>query len=101
MILLTGTDCKKISEFCGYKKLYSFKCIKGIKTDTGDILRYILLISRINDNNYLKPDKFFQEYPAYSSKCVDGKPLWMWAREGRLGREISMEDYTWKNGRNI
>ena len=83
MILLTGVDCKKISEFCGYKKLYSFKCIKGIKTDTGDILG-IPRISRINDNNYLKPEKFFQEYPAYSSKCVDGKPLWKWAREGEL-----------------
>ena len=29
--------------------------------------------------------KFFQEYPAYSSRTVDGKPLWQWAREGRIG----------------
>lgn len=83
MILLTGVDCKKISEFCGYKKLYSFKCIKGIKTDTGDILG-IPRISKSNDINDLKPNKFYQEYPAYSSKCVDGKPLWKWAREGEL-----------------
>ena len=83
MILLTGVDCKKISEFCGYKKLYSFKCLKGIKTDTGDILG-IPRISKINDINDLKPNKFYQEYPAYSSKCVDGKPLWKWAREGEL-----------------
>ncbi len=26
-----------------------------------------------------------QEYPPYSSMTVDGKPLWKWAREGRLG----------------
>jgi tRNA U55 pseudouridine synthase TruB len=83
MILLTGVDCKKISEFCGYKKLYSFKCIKGIKTDTGDILG-IPRISKSNDINDLKPNKFYQEYPAYSSKCVDGKPLWKWAREEEL-----------------
>lgn len=83
MILLTGVDCKKISEFCGYKKLYSFKCIKGIKTDTGDILG-IPRISLSNDINDLKPNKFYQEYPVYSSKCVDGKPLWKWAREGEL-----------------
>lgn len=28
--------------------------------------------------------KVEQEYPPYSSRTVDGKPLWMWAREGRL-----------------
>lgn len=84
MILLTGADCMKISEFCGYKKLYSFKCIKGIKTDTGDILGIPRIIRNTNENQNLKPDRFYQEYPVYSSKCVDGKPLWKWAREGKL-----------------
>lgn len=84
MILLTGADCMKISEFCGYKKLYSFKCIKGIKTDTGDILGIPRIIRNTNNINDLKPNRFYQEYPVYSSKCVDGKPLWKWAREDKL-----------------
>ena len=28
--------------------------------------------------------KIEQKYPPYSSRTVDGKPLWMWAREGLL-----------------
>jgi tRNA pseudouridine55 synthase len=28
--------------------------------------------------------KIDQKYPPYSSRTVDGKPLWLWAREGRL-----------------
>lgn len=84
MIILTGVDCKKISEFCGYKKLYSFKCIKGIKTDTGDILGIPRLSDTTREIGDLKPDRFYQEYPVYSSKCVNGKPLWKWARENKL-----------------
>ncbi|MSU45079.1 MAG: hypothetical protein EXS47_00380 [Candidatus Zambryskibacteria bacterium] len=32
--------------------------------------------------------KFEQKYPAYSSKPVNGKPLFQWAREGRIGEVI-------------
>lgn len=29
--------------------------------------------------------KIDQKYPPYSSRTVNGKPLWQWAREGKLG----------------
>ncbi|MEI6659832.1 MAG: hypothetical protein WCK91_00190 [bacterium] len=36
--------------------------------------------------------KFIQKYPPYSSRTVAGKPLYQWAREGRLG-EIEMPSH--------
>ena len=37
--------------------------------------------------------KFVQKYPAYSSRPVNGKSLFQWAREGRLGEiEIPMHE---------
>jgi len=35
-------------------------------------------------NNILKRGVITQQYPPYSSKTVSGKPLWQWAREGKL-----------------
>ena len=84
MILLTDTDCLKMTQFCGYKKLYSFKCIKGFQTDTGDILG----IPKKKETDLITPElipkRFYQKYPVYSSKRVNGKALWQWARDNKL-----------------
>ena len=84
MMLLTDTDCLKMTQFCGYRKLYSFKCIKGIQTDTGDILGIPRKASTDSITPKLNPKKFYQKYPVYSSKRVNGKPLWHWARNNKL-----------------
>ena len=32
----------------------------------------------------LEPHKFIQKFPVYSSRVVNGHPLWWWAKHGRL-----------------
>ena len=51
--------------------------------------------------------KFRQAYPPYSSRTVNGKPLWEWAREGRLSEieipthEVFVEKIEIKNAGSI
>lgn len=89
MILLTDKDVHHKDSFNKLDKVYQVDFMFGFETDTYDILG----ISK-NDhglslhsdtlqkgiNNLLKTKT--QSYPAYSSKTVEGKPLWQWAREG-------------------
>ncbi len=97
LILLTGDDVHKKDEYLGLDKIYEVDFIFGPETDTYDILGLVetdskkiltidesKLIAQINENI----GEFDQKYPVYSSKPVDGKPLFMWAREGRLNEII-------------
>ncbi|MEQ1499944.1 MAG: hypothetical protein ABL917_01060 [Parcubacteria group bacterium] len=70
------------------------KIINGIPLLFSKLLRKApkeLMISTKFPNDITTKDllknigKFEQSYPAYSSKPVDGKPLFQWARECRLG----------------
>lgn len=86
MILLTGEDCKRQPDFTGLRKKYSFKLIRGVITDTNDILGIPQLFpEKIDKSNFkLEPKKFTQKFPVYSSRVVKGHPLWWWAKKGRL-----------------
>ena len=91
LLLLTGSDVHKKEKFLGFEKVYEVDFILGVETDTYDILGMLTsqgkddvsdkhLIQEIN--NLLQITT--QVYPPYSSKPVLGKPLWKWAKEGRL-----------------
>ena len=87
MILLTGEDCKQQPDFTSLSKKYSFKLIRGVITDTNDILGIPKLFQENGDdksNFKLEPKKFTQEFPIYSSRVVKGYPLWWWAKNDRL-----------------
>ena len=86
MILLTGEDCKRQSDFTSLKKKYKFKLIRNIITDSNDILGIPQLFpEKIDKSNFkLEPQKFTQKFPVYSSRVVKGHPLWWWAKKGRL-----------------
>lgn len=50
-------------------------------------------VSRIQKNLSNFTGRFSQSYPPYSSRTVLGKPLWEWARKGKLGEiEIPSHD---------
>ncbi len=95
-ILLVGDAVHHKDEYLGLSKEYTFECLWGFETDTYDILGLVLNSSDSQVDEFkceLEEVKkiaqgFFgkrmQEYPSYSSKPVQGKPLFMWAREGRL-----------------
>lgn len=90
MILLTGNDCKSQPHFISLKKTYRFKCIMGITTDTYDILGIpnLVPVSLIKSTFNLKPQKFSQEFPIYSSRVVNGHPLWWWAKQNRINEIV-------------
>ncbi len=102
LLFLIGDECKKRDEYQNLEKDYEFEVLIGLKTDTLD------LMGRIEDIDSKLPvekievlskviktklssfnGKIKQFYPAYSSFRVNGKPLYWWAREGRLS-EISI-----------
>lgn len=97
LVILSGEALKEKEKYLGLTKTYVFEILWGFSTDTLDLLG---LVSDSNPDTHLavKPPsgerlkdvlgksvgKFEQSYPAYSSKPVLGKPLFQWAREGRL-----------------
>ena len=80
-------------------KTYEFTVLFGIETDTYDMLGYaveerfkqvdsnVKLIVNTFVNNHI--GKQVVAYPPYSSKPVNGKPLFWWARNNKL-KEITM-----------
>lgn len=89
MIMLAGEECKEKDHYLGLSKAYEFEVLVGFETDTYDLLG--LVKSACNET--VSSDRFSevlntfvgeyeQSYPAYSSKPVDGKPLFQHAREG-------------------
>lgn len=93
LILLTGGDVHKKDEFLGLDKVYEIDFIFGPSTDTYDILGLVNNSSddliQVDIDNLGKAlreqiKSYQQSYPPYSSKPVNGKPLFMWAREDKL-----------------
>ncbi len=115
MIVLTGDDCTKKDEYTNLNKQYEVTVLFGFATDTYDLLG---IVERPKKNSEiiahnrlyygLRHDEQFQnsfsgllknftgkidqKYPPYSSRTVNGKPLFQWAREGRLS-EITIPSH--------
>ncbi|MFZ2621256.1 MAG: hypothetical protein WAX85_03075 [Minisyncoccia bacterium] len=96
LLILSGEELKNKDKYLDLKKTYEFEILWGFTTDTLDVLGLVLDSSDIfppesEIKNYLKKmtGKFEQIYPIYSSKPVNGKPLFQWAREGRIN-EVEM-----------
>lgn len=91
VIFLYGDERFKKEEYLSLAKQYKFEIIFGIETDTGDTLGLVSSIDTAMNvvENDLRSElarsirKHIQTYPAYSSKPVQGKPLFQHAREGR------------------
>ena len=94
LILLVGEECKNKERYLGLDKTYEFEVLYGVGTDTGDVLGEIKASTSISDVSALEKmvqssvaceqliGTSTQTYPLYSSKTVDGKPLFAYAREG-------------------
>lgn len=91
LILLTGLDVHKKEQLLGLDKTYEVSFVLGVSTDTYDVLGFSHHISnaRVSQERVVSAIEQLrsiktQTYPAYSSKTVKGKPLFVWAREGLL-----------------
>ncbi|MCX6755370.1 MAG: hypothetical protein NT068_02425 [Candidatus Nomurabacteria bacterium] len=90
MIVLTGEECKNKEKYLSFDKEYEFQVLFGFATDTYDILGKVTqphrqgLWGKKELEKVLKEflGKRKQKYPVYSSKTVDGKPLFSYARNG-------------------
>lgn len=93
LVLLVGDENANRRSLEQVSKVYEVDVVFGIKTDTGDLMGMPTLSDRLPPNIssrvLLQTTASFlgttvQRYHPYSSTRVDGKPLFYWAREGRL-----------------
>jgi len=99
LLLLIGDENKKRKEYERLDKEYEFEVLLGVETDSYDALGIIEKVKgqnpktkfEIRNLNFeisqlLKSfiGSWDQPYPPYSAARVNGKPLYYWAREGRL-----------------
>lgn len=98
MLVMVGEENKEREKYLNLEKEYEFEVLFGFATDTFDLLG---LVSDYSPNDIeIKEEEIkdvlgkfkgvrSQVYPAYSSKTVAGKPMFEYARAGKLD-EIGM-----------
>ena len=93
LLVLVGDSCKEREKYLNLDKEYEFEILLGFKSDTKDILG----LAEKNDwhTTWIRKSWFQKElkkyigkieleYPVFSSRTVQNKPLFLWALEGRL-----------------
>ena len=98
LVILAGDEIRNKEKYLALDKEYNFSILFGFSTDTYDILGKVCkseyinlskkeLVIKIEDNLKYFKGQIKQKYPIYSSKPVNGKPLFSYARNGE-GVEI-------------
>ena len=107
LLVLVGEEVRNKEKYLMLPKEYEFEVLFGFATDTYDILgkvkhsnilknvRMSELENKIRENLKYFIGKFMQSYPMYSSRTVKGKPLFTYARAGKIvkipEREVSVK----------
>ena len=100
LIILAGEETKNKEKYLSLDKEYEFEILFGFATDTYDILgkvtkKYELSITNYELEKQIKNNiksflgESLQKYPIYSSKTINGKPLFAYAR---AGEEVEMPE---------
>ncbi len=94
LVVLAGDEVHNKEKYLGLPKEYNFEILFGFATDTYDILGKVTnsgilknigikeLEKLVKSNLKYFKGRFIQKYPVYSSRTVNGKPLFAYAREG-------------------
>lgn len=95
LLLLAGEAVHDKEKFLSLGKVYKAEILFGVSTDSFDILgmpvQQKISTAQVNQQrlnlaiNELK-GQLTLRYPPYSSKPVNGKPLWWWARQDKLNQ---------------
>lgn len=100
LLILSGNFNTKRQEYLSLSKTYTVQVLFGVGTDTGDSLGLITKASNAEIDTHTLSlitgqcvGEYTDTYPIYSSKTVDGVPLFEWARSGKI-HEISIPTYT-------
>jgi len=116
LLLLIDEKIKEKEKYLALNKEYAFEVLFGFKTDTYDILgkieqknfkdlnkKDLEKLIKIEVKNFLGAQK--QKYPIYSSKTVQGQPLFTYARKNQKVkipiREIFIQSLVLKKIRKI
>lgn len=92
LLILVGDECNKKDEYLNLPKVYEVDVLFGFATDTYDVMGKVIKVEATSGKLFERSSeilseftgKIKQSYPPYSSRPVNGKPLFMWAREGKL-----------------
>lgn len=96
MLVLVGDEANRDRDkYLGLDKEYEVEVLLGVSTDTYDVLGLATSEPRFYDIDVVEDevkeavkklsDFSLMTYPPYSSKPVEGKSLFQWAREGKIG----------------
>ncbi len=92
LLVLLGEECKRQENYRGLDKEYEIEVLLDFSTDTGDVLGMPTYADKETLPSPAEIKKVLKEqtgtkfvaYPAFSSKTVEGKPLFLYALEGTL-----------------
>ncbi len=93
LLLVLAHNTKEKEVYLSMDKTYEFEILWGFGTDTYDILGLVTIGTGVTPKRIEERmpslldtirEKKNQSYPPYSSKTVNGKPLFEWARENRI-----------------
>jgi tRNA pseudouridine55 synthase len=93
LLLILAGDTRAKDKYLNMDKTYEFEVLWGFSTDTYDVLGKVIdgqgempkkIEERMGKLLEEIQAKKVQEYPPYSSRTVEGKPLFEWAREKRI-----------------
>jgi tRNA pseudouridine55 synthase len=108
LIILVDEKIKEKDKYLNLEKEYEFEILFGFNTDSYDVLGKVLktkkvflskklLEKEINKNLKFFTGKFIQEYPIYSSKTVNGRQLFSYARANEEvevpKREVNVKNF--------
>lgn len=101
LLLLIEPETKNRKLYERLPKEYIFEILFGVSSDTYDILGLTentsfsssppIIFKNLRELAKKFIGTFFQTYPPYSSPRINGKPLFVWAREGRIS-EITIPE---------
>lgn len=101
LLILVNEENKKRELYQSLEKEYTFSILFGVATDTYDVMGRITQTAKPNLSSVSKALPLLlsktqklrvQQYPPFSSKTVQSKPLYWWAREKRL-HEITIPSH--------
>lgn len=97
LVLLVDEENRRRSFYEELEKDYSFSVLFGASTDTYDVMGEIVSLclecgKEASRNIFQVVPEFcgevVQKYPPYSSAVYRGKPLYYWARKGKLPKHL-------------
>lgn len=91
LLLVLAGNTREKEKYLSLDKTYEFEVLWGFESDTYDILGKMSagdfpqkLENKMPKVLEMIQEKKSQEYPAFSSRTVSGKSLFMWARENKI-----------------